>query len=343
MKNILLAITFIFPFLITGQINLENIQIKKIWDKADHSAFTDLIYFKGKFYCSFREGSGHVPGDEDVDGTVRILESKNGEEWKSVAHIKKERYDLRDPKLSIMPDGRLMVIIGGSDYIKNELLSRMPHVSFSSDGMNFSEPEPIKMDPTIKSDMDWVWRVTWFNGIGYAINYQYDEGKRIYVVKTTDGVTYENVSELFVSGRPNEATIRFTEKGKMIIYLRREEQDKEGLLLKSPPPYTQYTWVNLKNRLGGPNMLLLPNTDKLILGTRLYDKKEASTGLILSDYDGNQKLLIEFPSSGDTSYPGFVWMNGYLWVSYYSSHEGKTSIYLAKIKQEDIYKNLMVK
>ena len=37
------------------------------------------------------------------------------------------------------------------------------------------------------------------------------------------------------------------------------------------------------------------------------------------------------PKHGDTSYPGFVWHDGLLWMSYYASHEGKTAIYLAKI------------
>ena len=41
--------------------------------------------------------------------------------------------------------------------------------------------------------------------------------------------------------------------------------------------------------------------------------------------------FLELPSGGDTSYPGLVWYDGILWVSYYSSHEGKTSIYLAKL------------
>ena len=43
--------------------------------------------------------------------------------------------------------------------------------------------------------------------------------------------------------------------------------------------------------------------------------------------------VLELPSGGDTSYPGMVIHGGLLWMSYYSSHEdGKTSIYLAKIK-----------
>jgi hypothetical protein len=37
------------------------------------------------------------------------------------------------------------------------------------------------------------------------------------------------------------------------------------------------------------------------------------------------------PSSGDTSYPGLVLEGDRLLVSYYSSHEERTAIYLAEI------------
>ena len=47
---------------------------------------------------------------------------------------------------------------------------------------------------------------------------------------------------------------------------------------------------------------------------------------------GQMTDIVELPSKGDNSYPGFVWHGGKLWMSYYSSHEGKTSIYLAKIE-----------
>jgi len=42
--------------------------------------------------------------------------------------------------------------------------------------------------------------------------------------------------------------------------------------------------------------------------------------------------LLKLPSAGDTSYPGLLWHNDLLYMSYYSTHEGKTSIYIAKIK-----------
>ena len=39
----------------------------------------------------------------------------------------------------------------------------------------------------------------------------------------------------------------------------------------------------------------------------------------------------KLPSGGDTSYAGMVWHDGMLWISYYSSHEEKTAVYLARV------------
>jgi hypothetical protein len=42
--------------------------------------------------------------------------------------------------------------------------------------------------------------------------------------------------------------------------------------------------------------------------------------------------IVSVPSGGDTSYPGLVWDDGMVWMSYYSSHEGRTSVYLARLR-----------
>jgi hypothetical protein len=39
----------------------QNVEVTKIWDKAQHNAFTDLVRYKSDFYCTFREGNNHVP------------------------------------------------------------------------------------------------------------------------------------------------------------------------------------------------------------------------------------------------------------------------------------------
>jgi|GEM_PF-6459872 len=42
--------------------------------------------------------------------------------------------------------------------------------------------------------------------------------------------------------------------------------------------------------------------------------------------------LLELPSAGDCSYPGLYWEDDLLHVMYYSSHEGKSAIYYARVK-----------
>jgi hypothetical protein len=41
--------------------------------------------------------------------------------------------------------------------------------------------------------------------------------------------------------------------------------------------------------------------------------------------------LLILRSGGDCSYPGMVYSDNLLWLSYYSAHEGEQAIYLAKI------------
>ena len=60
------------------------VESKRIWDKAPHNAFTDLLRFNNRWYCVFREGKGHV----SHDGALRVITSVDGDKWKSIALIK---------------------------------------------------------------------------------------------------------------------------------------------------------------------------------------------------------------------------------------------------------------
>jgi hypothetical protein len=79
------------------------VRVARIWDAGAHNAFTDLIRWRNRWYCTFREPDAHVGGD----GRIRVLVSADGEAWTSAALIGEDRIDLRDPKLSITPDGPL--------------------------------------------------------------------------------------------------------------------------------------------------------------------------------------------------------------------------------------------
>lgn len=306
--------------------------VKRIWDEAPHNAFTDLIRFHDRFYCTFREGTGHVPGRSGGDGRIRVIVSDDASTWRSVALLENDGIDLRDPKLSITPDNRLIVLMGGSYYRDGVLRRQLPRVAFSDDeGATFGGTQPIVIDERIATDHDWLWRVTWQDGTAYGVVYQTSgDTSRAHLVKSADGVHYEHAAELGVDGRPNEATIRFRNDGEMLIVLRRERGNQRGCFGRSRPPYTEWTWQEMTHRLGGPNFLVLPD-GKLLVGTRKYGESGATTIVGLLAEDGAVTQLVEFPSGGDTSYPGMVVHDGVLYVSYYSSHEEKTAIYLAKV------------
>src|SRR5690348_10048277 len=110
------------------------ISVTMIWDQGKHNAFTDLIRWRDKWYCTFREADAHVGGD----GKLRLLESSDGKTWQSVALLAEEGIDLRDPHLSITPDDRLMIVAGGSVYKGTKtIMGRQPRVAFSKDGRNW--------------------------------------------------------------------------------------------------------------------------------------------------------------------------------------------------------------
>lgn len=302
----------------------KNTVVKKIWDQAPHNAFTDLIRFNGAFYCAFREAEAHVSG---ADGKARILRSKDGKTWESIALIEVKNRDIRDPKLSVTPQDRIMVLMDIEAHEGKKVISRKPLISLSdAAGKSFSTPEESTIDPSIASWSDWVWRLTWHNGTAYGILYQQE---KIYLVSTKDGRYFQHISQLALDGRPNECAIRFDNKGKMYVVIRREAADQMGVVATAEAPYKDWSFSKMEYRIGGPDFLFL-DQQTLVMGTRQYTPK-VSTVIYVTRLDGKVRKTIPLPSGGDTSYPGMLIWKGELWASYYSSHEGKSSIYLARV------------
>src|SRR5581483_1223456 len=144
------------------------VSVTKIWDKGPHNAFTDLIRWRGQWYCTFREAEAHVGGD----GKIRVLVSADGKDWSSSALVGESGIDLRDPKLSITPDDRLMIVAGGSVYKGKTLLGRQPRVTFSADGKTWTPPQRVV------NEGDWLWRVTWHDGKAYGVVYTPSEDNK---------------------------------------------------------------------------------------------------------------------------------------------------------------------
>lgn len=297
----------------------ELVDVRRIWDAAPHNAFTDLLRHKDRWICVFREGKTHVSDD----GALRVLRSADGLSWESAALIKDPKADLRDAKISVTPEGRLL-LSGCAAYPPGGKGGYQSMSWFSDDGERWSEAVAVA-----ERDV-WLWRVSWHRGTAWGVGYGCRDDRFTRLYSSRDGKSFETVVErLKDGGYPNETSMLFLEDGTALALTRR---DPGGALLgRAAAPYRDWSWKDLKVQLGGPQLLRLPD-GRLLAAGRFYDGK-VRTSLAWLDADaGTLKECLKLPSGGDCSYPGLVFHDGLLWVSYYSSHEGGSKIYLARVK-----------
>lgn len=321
-----------FPLSIRAQspaapLKAELISVQKLSDDAPHSAFTDLIYWNGKFVCAFREGRGHV----STDGRIAVLASPDGEQWDRAATLTLPGLDLRDASLSIAPDDRLM-LIGGVAPRKEDGASAATgsFVAFSDDGISWTKPQVV-VEPG-----RWLWRVTWHDGKAYGVSYATPDNHPVAsLLVSDDGVKFTAlVPRLLAEGYPTEAVIRFAPDGTAYCLQRRDGSPpmNSAYLGVSQAPYTEWAWHDLHEFLGGPNLLQLPSGTWVAAGRIVHDDVPKTDVALLDVATHQLQSILSLPSGGDTSYPGLLYRDGILWVSYYSSHEGKTGVYLAKVR-----------
>lgn len=314
---------------------------QRIWDASTHNAFTDLCKFNDAWYCVFREGTGHVSSD----GALRVLRSEDLLSWESSALIESSLGDLRDAKLTVTPDNQLM--LSGAAALPTTAEHRHQSLCwFSKDGSAWSDAVAIGQ-PNY-----WLWRTTWNKGTAYSVGYSTgkDVAPHTRLFSSRDGKQFDVlVPELFAEGYANETSILFDTGGAAHCLLRRDGEQSTAQLGLASHPYTDWTWTDLDVRFGGPHMIRLPD-GRVFAAGRMYTSTTAD-GKTISDVrtsicrlnlqSGKLTELVRLPSSGDTSYPGLVWHDDHLWVSYYSTHESgeipnnpncHSAIYIAKVE-----------
>lgn len=295
------------------------LSVDKIWDAAPHNAFTDLLRFRDRWWCTFREAESHG----DSIGTLRVLVSEDGDTWSSAAEIAEQGVDLRDPKLSQMPDGRLLLLSGGSVYDDNGAYrTRCPRACFSDNGHTWTPPARCLAED------HWLWRVTWHGDVGYAVS-KLGEGtdpRRGFLYKTMDALDWEWITEFRLphdTWTVSETTLRIMPDEEMIALIR---PDWIG---HSKPPYVDWSFTGIEARMGGPNFIRVPNGT---LWACARGRHEDVPGTVLARMTPTSyETVARLPSGGDCSYAGMVWHDDMMWISYYSTHEGSTGIYLARL------------
>ena len=340
----------------------------------EHASNTDLIHFKGSFLLIHAQTTWHL---EDKQGALVVQKSANAKNWDEVARITVPDTDVRDPKFAII-NGRLFLY-----FLPNLNLDPDPRTTYwsvSDDGINWRTPEELTTVTTLQNVQGEAKRVT--SGGWMLWRPKTRDGKKWYVVafgrkplskfsgyrnqitillKTQDGVHFEEVSEVYTAHGNGEPTLEFLPDGGIISTLRCSSLGTRGYLMGNPtantiiataaPPYTQWSHAHsFVTRLDGATLFPLGGRifavgrdhmgPRMDLGNHFSPKRTAFYEVETE----HLTHLFDLPSNGDTAYTGVVVRGDDIYASYYTSpidkeypwifaicYKTKTEVRIAKV------------
>jgi hypothetical protein len=200
----------------------------------------------------------------------------------------------------------------------------------TEEGRGWSAPQPVYQPQFI------VWKPCAFGGKFYAGAHKKDEvsngkGRAVHLVVSGDGLDWKKVSTIRAGNWESETTLYFEPTGHLVALLRQKYASPTCQLLESDPPYQQWQ----------PRPAGVPHLSGHCVHTfrgvtyvlsRTVDYATRKTGTMIYTFAcGQLQPYCELPSGGDCSYAEAVEEGDDMLVSYYSSHEGTTNIYLARV------------
>ncbi len=266
-----------------------EVKTRKIWDVAQvpdrdkvRFEFPYLIFFKGWFYCGFREADIH---HQHPSARCRLIRSKDGANWQTAHVFSWLGADLREIRLSVTPEGMLLV---------NTLLTYLlPEPSSDAEEYpfdRFDRPNPdrkphrshaiLEIDKTssmaevnaCSQSVTWLsadgenwsaancssdgtntfrWEIQWYNGIGYSVGYN-GKDKEGTLYRTRDGRSFRPLLEncFFPERGACEFAMSFAPDGTMYGLLRnaRKVNSNEQIVDKDGHEVDQH---DRKFRYGG--------------------------------------------------------------------------------------------
>ena len=297
------------------------------WDVAAdgaHNSNTDLIHFKGSFYLAHQISPWHFGSEES---RLVVRRSADARRWEKVAEFEASGEELRDPKFAVIGD-RLFLYV-----LRNRAWDPEPYTTAytcSEDGTSWGPLVDIRPEGWLFWSPETIDSATW-----YVPAYWREHGRSA-LLKSSDGVEWSWVSEIYEGERNDETAIEFLPDGRMIATLRLEgsgqmrgDPQASTLIAVASPPYEEWSYARSRvTRLDGP-CLFAHGGEVFAAGRYQADRlpglseqgsvfSRKRTSLFLVREDG-LTYLSDLPSSGDTSYAGAVIQGDVAYVSYYTS------------------------
>ena len=294
-------------------------EVRKVYGDGRHNAFTALARFRGQFWLAFRSGKDH----NSPDGDIVVLRSPDAKTWAEAFRLNILPDD-RDPQF-LVTDKRLFLYdpaMKGADLTT--------YAVYTDDGRTWSQPQPVYEPRFI------LWKPVAHGGRFYAAAHKKDEGsggkqREVHLVVSDDGLAWKKVSTIRAGNWESETTLYFDAKGRATAFLRQKYGSPPCQVLEADPPYAEW-----KSRpagvphLSGHSVHTFRGVTYLL--SRTMDPKTRQAGQMIYTYsDGKMHPYCALPAGGDCAYAEAVESGDDMLVSYYSSHEGATNIYLALV------------
>jgi hypothetical protein len=290
-----------------------------------HNSNTDMIEWRGDLLLVHAASPWHLGSKRS---RLLVKRSRDGRSWETLATLRAEGRDIRDPKLLEM-NGRLLLYA-----LPNPALYATPEetvLASSEDGVHWTDFEPV-------GPPGWLlWRPKTLDGrTWYAPAYWHEHGASI-LLRSQDGRHWERVSEIHAGEGNDETAIEFLPDGRMLATARLEvEPDSllgnagaSTLLAVAEPPYERWTLQRSRvTRLDGP---VLFRHDGRVFAVARHQPERGGPFLQLGSMWSRKRTalflveperlvwLSDLPSAGDTSYAGAVLRDGALLADYYTS------------------------
>ncbi len=347
---------------------MKIVETNKIWSSVEITdrdecriEFPHLTRFRGSWYCAFREGDIHM---NHPSGRCRLIRSSDGEQWETAMLFDWDGGDVRETRLSVTADNRLMA--NSSIYFVSE---KPREIGYSSGGSPYESHYQLDKAGTPDDDMEpqvarqsvtwlsvdgenwgavnacptginnWRWDAVWNNGMGYSVGYcGRDRDGTLY--RTRDGKSWRVLKRhFFPDGHGNEASLAFGHDGTAFCLLR-GGPSSAMLGIGESPFYQDWTWRHTSVAFDSGDRSY-EKSDEYIKGSlggpniiRLQNGDLLAAGRVSGTInvfriDPDKALLIKCLELDGTSYPGLVEHEGDIWVSY--GVGDASEIYLSRV------------
>lgn len=324
------------------KVRVEN--IRRAFHNGEHNAFTDLCRFRDRLYLTFRS----CPDGHSVHPTAFIIilsSADEGQSWEQVHRFSVPQRDTRDPHFLLFRD-QLFVYTGtwwsGESSLPPKEWDVNKHLGFavySGSGTDWSEATILEGTFGF-----YIWRAAAYKGKAYLCGRRKPgftigprgEGDKIQslLLESDDGLNWKKCA-YFNEKSGDETAFLFQPNGDLLA-IGRNGGGKEAFLLQSTPPYAEWSRKLLSRPIGGP--LVASWGDHILVGGRNTTPENGPKTTLWWLVNETLQPMIELPSAGDNSYPGFVLLSPKkALISWYSSHEKDedekpiTAIYLAEL------------